>query len=398
MAEVTRIEVTAATVELAVGGKPVVFIEDGKWVNLQRFAKQDASRYYAYYNGKRYDFMPSGKCFDNDSDHQLYFAETTITTKQDSKNDSMTRSDSSSGSTETVTLSSLKPRDYFAQEALNAILKNMENPLELQDYDINLITELSYKIAQSMITASAAMRAADEKADSGSSSNTDKNTATRMDTGTLTTNTEKLLNNLIYALERTDIATTTGTGDSATTTYSESVTLKDYANTLKEVTENAKQVKSNRITLLDYDSTLKSVTEDSKSVKSNRVTIMDMDKVLTHLGNIDTRLLAIQTALEKNNTQNASYFGGGLSVKVSSSDVYKVVASKVQEAIDTNNVTINNSIEDLASDVSNLSGDVGSLSSDLSSAQTDISSLETAVNNLDGRVSALESADTTETT
>lgn len=142
---------------------------------------------------------------------------------------------------ETVaTLSSMEPRDQFALYAMQAIMRSLDEPAEMDDANILFNCRAAYRWAQGMMIASADARAEKKKStdegeggDSGEQSGT---TRSAVDTSG-GTDTEKLLGNLVNAvddltkqtkanneamlkatLKIDNATTTTGEGESATTT------------------------------------------------------------------------------------------------------------------------------------------------------------------------------------
>jgi len=109
---------------------------------------------------------------------------------------------------ETVaTLSSMEPRDQFALYAMQAIMRSLDEPAEMDDANILFNCRAAYRWAQGMMIASADARAEKKKStdegeggeggDSGESSGT---TRSVVDTSG-GTDTEKLLGNLVTAIE-----------------------------------------------------------------------------------------------------------------------------------------------------------------------------------------------------
>lgn len=128
--------------------------------------------------------------------------------------------------TSTIQVDSLNARDEFATQVLNGMLNKLPSPAGLSDNEMNYYCNAAYQWAANMMAASARARSFD-KDNTSSSASMEQTTA-------LESNTEKLLHNLVVAtgeikssLQRTDEATTTGSGDNQTTSYAERVTLKD---------------------------------------------------------------------------------------------------------------------------------------------------------------------------
>ena len=106
-----------------------------------------------------------------------------------------------------VTLASLEPRDSFAIQILQGLLTGHEQPESYDDASILSICSSAYKWAQGMMQASANFRKLSEGTDPAPTE--DQDTEKVNVDMTDTTTTDKLLNNIVAALERTDIKTGT---------------------------------------------------------------------------------------------------------------------------------------------------------------------------------------------
>lgn len=120
---------------------------------------------------------------------------------------STTRSSTVQGEANTVSLHSMTPKDYFACEALNALIQRIDNPLSMSDGTIALLAAKSYKIAQAMAIEAYGSRENDKN--SSEQSGTDY---VNVDDTSLSNNTERLLYNInesikanTYVLENTGI-------------------------------------------------------------------------------------------------------------------------------------------------------------------------------------------------
>lgn len=129
----------------------------------------------------------------------------------------------------TITIDSVNARDQFAMEALNSIILKMEyEPTSLNDDTISHLCQQAYRYAACMMTASANARGTfkDE---------TEKTTdASAAAVGELETNTDKLLNNLIVALERTQNKITENNKD----IYSQRVDFKGLDDIVSRMEDN----------------------------------------------------------------------------------------------------------------------------------------------------------------
>ena len=148
--------------------------------------KPEAGGYSAIVNGEKHFFNRDGECTDDNSVGDLAFVKGDI--GKDTSN-AAAAADEEEGSDVKATISSLNPRDYFAQEVMNGFMKNVDKPFSMSDADIYKYSTLAYKIAQSMINVSADNREADPESDQ-----------IEVDAKTLNGNTEKLLNNISVSL------------------------------------------------------------------------------------------------------------------------------------------------------------------------------------------------------
>ena len=97
-----------------------------------------------------------------------------------------------------ITIDNLNARDQFALQALHTIMEKIPNPDELSKDEITHYCEASYLWASYMMVESSKARAVIEDADASDNTKTET-------VGYLESNTEKLLNNIVAAIERNDI-------------------------------------------------------------------------------------------------------------------------------------------------------------------------------------------------
>lgn len=104
------------------------------------------------------------------------------------------------GSGSDIIIDSLNARDEFAVQALKQLLDKVPNPTAVSDSEMSYYCDAAYQWAAHMMEASANARGSFNQ----QSSSTEM-TTTRADVAesSLSTNTEKLLNNIVSALEKT---------------------------------------------------------------------------------------------------------------------------------------------------------------------------------------------------
>lgn len=111
--------------------------------------------------------------------------------------------------TNDVIIDSLNARDEFAVNVLKQLLSSVPNPSALSNNEMNFFCNRAYQWAANMMEASANARGSFTQ-EASTTTGTPSNVTTRADvtTESLSSNTEKLLNNIVSALERTDYAET----------------------------------------------------------------------------------------------------------------------------------------------------------------------------------------------
>ncbi len=178
--------------------------EDEIMYSVENFKLVTSDKYSATVDGVTHYYDINGNCVDGSGAGNLIFVKGDIEKNTDNKADA--DDPDSEEEVPKATISSLNPRDYFAQEVMNGFMKNIDKPFNLSDADIYKYTTLSYKIAQSMINVAAYNRKADPQ-----SGSVDPSAEVVIDKATLNGNTEKLLNNIVAALDKTNAEITVGT-------------------------------------------------------------------------------------------------------------------------------------------------------------------------------------------
>lgn len=145
------------------------------------------TRYSGEVNKTTYYFNKDGECSDGNSAHQLYIVDAEFS---DTKGTAATRFEG--GVEESIYVDILQPREQFAIAALQGILSKIDNPLNLSNSQISYVAELSFKIAQSMMSTAADYRAATKPEETPP--------AVDVDINNVTSTTDKLLYNLSQSL------------------------------------------------------------------------------------------------------------------------------------------------------------------------------------------------------
>ena len=142
-------------------------------------------------------------------------------------------------------------------------MRNIDKPFNLSDADIYKYTTLSYKIAQSMINVSADNRSTDPQ-----SSSTDPSAEVVIDKSTLNGNTEKLLNNIVAALDKTNAEITVGTEVDLKAERITIPELNKLIGDLKTLQENYVKDGNSTVGLKDLISTLSTTLTSLKTITS----------------------------------------------------------------------------------------------------------------------------------
>lgn len=103
-------------------------------------------------------------------------------------------------------IDTLNARDEFAVKALGQMIGHISNPADLSNNEMNYYCDAAYKWAANMMQASANARSSFEQKSSTDSSLTTKpsTSVTDVPASSLSSNSEKLLNNIVAIMERTD--------------------------------------------------------------------------------------------------------------------------------------------------------------------------------------------------
>lgn len=196
-----------------------------------------------------------------------------------------------------ITIDNLNARDHFALQALHTIMEKIPNPDELSKDEITHYCEASYLWASYMMVESSKARAVIE--DVESSDNTKTETV-----GYLESNTEKLLNNIVAAIERNDIKETVDGKE----TYSDRIAipkLMDFLNAYVKDGNNTIGLKD----VITAISGLKTAIEAQTQAISAQTTALNNQK--TALDNIETAINNLELSPVINNNITIPENNGG---------------------------------------------------------------------------------------
>lgn len=166
-------------------------------------------------------------------------------------------------------IDSLNARDQFAIQALKGMLEHIPDPSRLSESEIDYYCNAAYQWAANMMTLSANTRSTVEDASSSSDAKPEE-------VGALESNTEKLLNNIIAALEKTDAA----------------------------VYENGKKVNAERITIPEITSILKAYISNGESTVGFKDLINSVDSLTASVNQLTEKVVAALNNISSSSTGN----------------------------------------------------------------------------------------------
>lgn len=235
------------------------------------------------------------------------------------------------GTPDTISIETLNARDQFAIHALKGLLAHIDNPNALSANEINMYCEVAYQWAANMMTESAKVR---EVFDDKSATAEDPEQAK---IGILETTKDKLLNNIIVALQRTSKQVTVDQEE----TYVNQVSVVNFPEIMDktdELNEHIEALKDN-------------ITDAMTNMQSVQVQIVGC------LNNIVSQLTLINTSLQ-NYTLNMNTRMNAINSNVSSA---RNEISSVQSGVTTANTNINS-----------IQGTVGTINSNLNTVKSDV--------------------------
>ena len=315
---------------------------DFKGSGIAKF-KSSTNKFEFWCNGQTFIFNTSGASTDSTSNYKLMMA--TVIEDVNPSGNAVTGTNTGSTTrdqygniskggitygTRTIMIDSQNARDQFATEILNSILQNLDiDPTTLDSSARSHYCQVAYDWAANMMTAAANARGTfDDKTETPDS-------AKQESIGTLETTSDKLLNNLIVALERTDE---------------------------KKIVEG-QEVYSKKVSLPDMQSMV------DQMVAANTAITALKDNVTNAMTNMQSVMVQHLGAFNQMVTQLA------------------LVASNLQgftQSMNTNMQNINNN-------VSATRGDVNSMQSDISGISTTVNSVNTTTNTIKNNLDVVKS-------
>lgn len=224
--------INGASIGFASNGSVVQYILDFKKSGEQYSGKEYVG--VGQDDNLTYYFFANGACYNDNPNNRLYrviekigFTTGTVASRGET------------GGAELISIESMQPREIFAEAALQSILNKIDIPiLRIDNSHIAQICELSFKIAQKMMTVAAEYRAA-------TSPNPDEPKDLDIDVNTLTDVSDKLLYNLWNS-----------TKGLATNTKDLGTNVKTLAESSKTMVTNTTNIATNTGVLADNSTTI----------------------------------------------------------------------------------------------------------------------------------------------
>ena len=197
-----------------------------------------------------------------------------------------------SGESKNILISNMTPRDNFALQALRAIIPTLPDLKNIGDTERYYYCDLAYKWAATMMDRAAQVRATfvDE---------TESSTTEEAEVGELETNTEKLLNNLIATLEKTQQVTIDGQRQ----VVSDRVVIPELTNTIKQSLHHTPEDEDDDQLVFrweDMQETLNIMRRDIKKAIDDQRAVLNssFSALTTAINNQTTVLTKIKEAIE----------------------------------------------------------------------------------------------------
>ena len=196
-----------------------------------------------------------------------------------------------------ITIDNLNARDQFALQALHTIMEKIPNPDELSKDEITHYCEASYLWASYMMVESSKARAVIEDADISDNTKTET-------VGYLESNTEKLLNNIVAAIERNDIKEVVNGSE----IYSDRIAIPKLMDFLNAYVKDGNSTVGLKDVITAINS-LKAAVEAQTQAITAQTTALNSQK--TSLDNIETAISNLQLSPVINNNITIPENNGG---------------------------------------------------------------------------------------
>ena len=196
-----------------------------------------------------------------------------------------------------ITIEGLNARDQFALQALHGMFRVMEDPSAVSKNEITHYCEAAYLWASYMMVESSKARAVIEDADISDNTKTET-------VGYLESNTEKLLNNIVAAIERNDIKEVVNGSE----IYSDRIAIPKLMDFLNAYVKDGNSTVGLKDVITAINS-LKAAVEAQTQAITAQTTALNSQK--TSLDNIETAISNLQLSPVINNNITIPENNGG---------------------------------------------------------------------------------------
>ncbi len=183
------------------------------------------------------------------------------------------------GSGSDIIIDSLNARDEFAVQALKQLLDKVPNPTAVSDSEMSYYCDAAYQWAAHMMEASANARGSFTQQQSSSTETT--TTRANVAESSLSTNTEKLLNNIVSALEKTQ-STLNKILEFDNNYYKNGVNITNMS-TLVTAIDSLTSAVSSRVSSVNS-----SISSNASGISSLNSSVSSLDARVTALENAST--------------------------------------------------------------------------------------------------------------
>lgn len=212
-------------------------------------------KYHAWIQGEKTYYNSLGNCSTGNTKDRLFI----VTATEKTSIDNVATKGEAEGTTSSIKINSLNPREEFAKAAMTSLLDKIDDPLNVDTVTIVRLAETSFKIAQSMLNTAADYRSV-FKEDTSQPTTTIPVQATDV-----SSTTDKILFNLAEQIKK----------------YNETVTkIKDEI-----LTPNRDNVKTIKEEIVTIDDSVKTIATASGAVQKVDVASVSMGAIPASVGN-----------------------------------------------------------------------------------------------------------------
>lgn len=274
-------------IEEALNGASIGFVKitevDQYIIDFKRSNTGKASSEYVGIgqdDNKKYYFNSSGLCADGDLLHSLYRLEEEINT--DERGTVASRGDAAGG-TEEISIDNLQPREQFALAAMQTILGKLDIPiLGIDNFKITRVCDLSFKIAQQMMSTAAEYRAATKEPEIPEEGEEVEDL--EIDINSITNVRDKILynmyNNIKVIKEDNKIVSENSTKELEQTTIIATKT-SDISNSIKEISNDTESIANSQVQMVQK---LENISNNTLSIANTTADILEEVETINNNG------------------------------------------------------------------------------------------------------------------